>query len=68
MATFDTERVARIGKQTAAESKAANFRCSWSPVLDVARDARWGRIEKTYRKITVPGEPYRCRVDQSLPG
>jgi len=46
--TFDQDLVNQIGKATAVESKAANLRVSWSPVLDVARDARWGRVEETY--------------------
>ena len=37
-----------VGKATAEEAKAAGIRQTWSPVLDVARDARWGRVEETY--------------------
>ncbi len=47
-ATFDPEIVAKIGKVVAFESKAAHIHSSWSPVLDVARDVRWGRVEETY--------------------
>jgi beta-glucosidase len=46
--TFDTNLIWRVGQTTAIEAKAANLRASWSPVLDVARDARWGRVEETY--------------------
>lgn len=46
--TFDPALIQQVGKATAIESKAANLRMSWSPVLDVARDARWGRVEETY--------------------
>ncbi|MDB5110732.1 MAG: hypothetical protein JWR67_1846 [Mucilaginibacter sp.] len=46
--TFNTDLIREVGKATAIESKAANLRVSWSPVLDVARDARWGRVEETY--------------------
>ena len=46
--TFDTVLVHNIGKTTAVESKAAGLRVTWSPVLDVARDVRWGRVEETY--------------------
>jgi beta-glucosidase len=45
---FDTALIHKVGKITAIEAKAANLRNSWSPVLDVARDARWGRVEETY--------------------
>jgi beta-glucosidase len=47
-AAFDLELERAVGKQTALESKAAGIRMSWSPVLDVARDSRWGRMEETY--------------------
>lgn len=46
--TFDTDLIHRVGKAIAIEAKAANLRATWSPVLDVARDARWGRVEETY--------------------
>ena len=46
--TFNPELINQVGKATAVEAKAANLRSSWSPVLDVARDARWGRVEETY--------------------
>jgi beta-glucosidase len=46
--TFDPDLIDQVGKATAVEAKSANLRSSWSPVLDVARDARWGRVEETY--------------------
>lgn len=46
--TFDPSLINHVGVATAVEAKAANLRVSWSPVLDVARDARWGRVEETY--------------------
>jgi beta-glucosidase len=46
--TFNPDLINQVGKATAVEAKAANLRSSWSPVLDVARDARWGRVEETY--------------------
>jgi beta-glucosidase len=47
-ATFDPELIQKVGQQTAIEAKAAHLRASWSPVLDVVRDVRWGRTEETY--------------------
>ncbi|HEX4084908.1 MAG TPA: glycoside hydrolase family 3 C-terminal domain-containing protein [Chthoniobacteraceae bacterium] len=47
-ATFDSDLVAQIGRETALEAKADHIHSSWSPVLDVARDVRWGRVEETY--------------------
>jgi beta-glucosidase len=46
--TFDTNLIYQIGEATAVEAKAANLRVSWAPVLNLARDARWGRVEETY--------------------
>ena len=46
--TFDTVLIRKVGQATAVEAKAAGIRVTWSPVLDVARDARWGRVEETY--------------------
>jgi len=47
-ATFDPEIVGKIGTDIAVESKADHIHSSWSPVLDIARDVRWGRVEETY--------------------
>jgi beta-glucosidase len=47
-ATFDPNLINKVGQQTAIEAKAAHLRASWSPVLDVVRDVRWGRTEETY--------------------
>jgi beta-glucosidase len=51
-ATFDPDLIAQVGQQTAIEAKAAHLRASWSPVLDVVRDVRWGRTEETYGEST----------------
>ncbi len=47
-AKFYPALIGKVGRQTALESTAAHLRESWSPVLDVARDVRWGRVEETY--------------------
>ncbi|MFA6449164.1 MAG: glycoside hydrolase family 3 N-terminal domain-containing protein [bacterium] len=36
----------------AAEMVAANAQQAWSPLMDVARDPRWGRMEETYGEDT----------------
>lgn len=46
--TFNPALIQLVGQATAVETKAAGIRVTWSPVLDVARDARWGRVEETY--------------------
>jgi len=43
-ATFDPELVERGARAAAVEATAAGIRWTFSPMLDVARDPRWGRI------------------------
>ncbi|MDR1557394.1 MAG: glycoside hydrolase family 3 C-terminal domain-containing protein [Tannerellaceae bacterium] len=45
---FDTTLVRKIGQVIAAESRAHGIHFILAPVLDLARDARWGRVEETY--------------------
>ena len=47
-ATFDADLVQRVGDHIRAEMLAVGARHALSPVLDVARDPRWGRVEETY--------------------
>lgn len=43
-ATFDTDLVQKGARLTAEEVTASGVRWTFSPMLDVARDPRWGRI------------------------
>ncbi|MDR1919034.1 MAG: glycoside hydrolase family 3 C-terminal domain-containing protein [Tannerellaceae bacterium] len=45
---FDTTLVRKIGQVIAAESRSHGIHFILAPVLDLARDARWGRVEETY--------------------
>ncbi len=47
-ATFDMDLLERIGDHIRAEMLSVGARHALSPVLDVARDPRWGRVEETY--------------------
>src|SRR3990172_10011426 len=47
-ATFDPDLVERLFTMTAAESRARGPPPALTPVVDVARDPRWGRVEETY--------------------
>lgn len=46
--TFDRALIRRIGEITGREAKALGYTNVYSPILDVASDPRWGRIEETY--------------------
>jgi len=47
-ATFDTELVERLFTMTAEEARVRGTHQALTPVVDVARDPRWGRVEETY--------------------
>jgi beta-glucosidase len=47
-ATFDPELVESLFTMTAAEARARGAHQALTPVVDVARDPRWGRVEETY--------------------
>ena len=46
--TWDRALISRIGAITSAQIKAAGFTNVYSPILDVARDPRWGRVMDCY--------------------
>ncbi|MDC3987032.1 glycoside hydrolase family 3 N-terminal domain-containing protein [Polyangium jinanense] len=47
-ATFDDDLVERSAEITAHEMRATGMHWAFSPVLDVARDPRWGRTAETF--------------------
>ena len=46
--SWDPELVTRVNTVTAREMRARGVHLALSPVVDVARDPRWGRIEETF--------------------
>jgi len=47
-ATFNPELVEKLFTMTAEEARVRGAHQALTPVVDVARDARWGRVEETY--------------------
>ncbi|ANH83740.1 glycosyl hydrolase [Niabella ginsenosidivorans] len=47
-ATWDKELVHKMGKIVGQEAKALGYTNVYAPILDVARDQRWGRVVETY--------------------
>lgn len=47
-ATWDPELVERIARATAVEVAATGVHWTFSPVLCIARDLRWGRVSETF--------------------
>ncbi|MFI5044108.1 MAG: glycoside hydrolase family 3 N-terminal domain-containing protein [Acidimicrobiales bacterium] len=46
--TFDRSLLRDVGEHVRREMLAVGARQALSPVLDIARDPRWGRVEETY--------------------
>ena len=53
--SFDRDLMRRVQTVVAREARAHGARLVLSPVVDIARDPRWGRIEETYGE-----DPYLC--------
>lgn len=47
-ATWDTDLMARVANAIARETRTRGIRQVLSPVINIARDVRWGRVEETY--------------------
>jgi beta-glucosidase len=47
-ASFDTAMVSQVAEAIAHESKSRGIRQILSPVVNLATDPRWGRVEETY--------------------
>ncbi|HJQ85455.1 MAG TPA: glycoside hydrolase family 3 N-terminal domain-containing protein, partial [Candidatus Binatia bacterium] len=55
--TWDPALVGRVADTIRRQMLAVGARHTLAPVLDVARDPRWGRVEETYGE-----DPYLCGV------
>jgi beta-glucosidase len=53
--SFDTDLTTKIFSVAAREMRARGANLALAPVVDVAREPRWGRIEETYGE-----DPYVC--------
>ncbi len=47
-ATWNLDLVSQIGDVVARESKAAGYRNVYAPLMDLARDPRWGRVVECF--------------------
>jgi beta-glucosidase len=56
-ATFDTALVGRVASAITRETRSRGIRQALSPVLNIATDVRWGRVEETYGE-----DPYLASV------
>ena len=56
-ATWDRDLVARVSAAAARETRSRGIRQALSPVVNIADDVRWGRVEETYGE-----DPYLSSV------
>jgi beta-glucosidase-like glycosyl hydrolase len=47
-ATFDPDLVYRVGRAIGSEARAIGIHACFSPVLDLGKDSRWGRIQEDF--------------------
>lgn len=50
--TFNPDLMEQSGRETASEMRASGMHWAFNPNLDVARDARWGRMGETFGEDT----------------
>jgi beta-glucosidase len=46
--TWDADLISKIGKITGKEARSTGYTNIYSPILDLARDPRWGRVVECY--------------------
>ncbi|HEX6049906.1 MAG TPA: glycoside hydrolase family 3 N-terminal domain-containing protein [Gemmatimonadaceae bacterium] len=64
-ATWDTALMSRVAGAIARETRARGVRQALSPVVNIANDVRWGRVEETYGEDPfLAGEMGRAFVTQ----
>jgi beta-glucosidase len=56
-ATWDTALMGRVASAIARETRSRGVRQALSPVINIANDVRWGRVEETYGE-----DPYLTSV------
>ncbi|MCR5263117.1 MAG: glycoside hydrolase family 3 C-terminal domain-containing protein [Clostridiales bacterium] len=59
-AAWDRDIMRRVGETTARETLSAGALQGWSPLLDVARDPRWGRVEESFGEDPALVEKLGC--------
>lgn len=66
--TFDPSLARRMGEGIAVESRTKGIQEIWAPVLDLARDPRWGRTEETFGEDTYLSSKMGAAVVNGMQG
>jgi beta-glucosidase len=67
-ATFDPDTVAAMAETVRRRMLLTGARHALAPVLDIARDPRWGRIEETYGEDPYLASALGCAYIEALQG
>lgn len=67
-ATFEPSLAKEQGHAIAAECRSLGIHETWSPVLDLARDPRWGRVEEGYGEDTYLASRFAENMVKGLQG
>ena len=67
-ASFDPDLVQEMAAHIGRSMRSVGVHQGLSPVLDIARDLRWGRVEETIRGGPLPGWGDRQRLVRGLEG
>ena len=66
--TFEPDLAYKQGRAIATEARSLGVQEGWSPVLDLARDPRWGRVEEGYGEDTYLGAKLAYQMVKGLQG
>ncbi len=64
--TWSPELVQRMGRAIAEEAASQGAHIAYGPVLDLARDPRWSRVEETYGEDTYLTTCFGCAMVKGL--
>ncbi|MGH7989945.1 MAG: glycoside hydrolase family 3 N-terminal domain-containing protein, partial [Limisphaerales bacterium] len=67
-ATFNPDLVERLFTMTAEEARVRGAHQALTPVVDVARDPRWGRVEETYGEDPFLNSQLGCAAVRGFQG
>lgn len=65
-ACWDRELMSAIGKVIGSEAKVMGYRNIYAPILDLARDPRWGRVVECYGEDPYLVGEYGIRMSQAI--
>jgi beta-glucosidase len=65
---FDSSMVRKIGRVIGTEARARGTEMILGPVLDLARDPRWGRVEETYGEDPYLDATYAVAMVKGMQG